>query len=93
MTRLKNAVTGVIVDVRDDHPITTDSAWGPVDGKKAAERSETPDKSWKVDELKAYATENGIDLGEATKKDDILAAINASDHGSDDDSDEESEES
>jgi hypothetical protein len=28
-----------------------------------------------VAELKAYATENNIDLGDATKKDDILAAI------------------
>lgn len=28
-----------------------------------------------VDELKAYAAENNIDLGEATKKADILAAI------------------
>lgn len=29
----------------------------------------------KLDELKAYAAEKGIDLGEATKKDEILAAI------------------
>lgn len=30
-----------------------------------------------LNELKAYAEENGIDLGEATKKDDILAVIKA----------------
>lgn len=31
----------------------------------------------KVAELKAYADEHGIDLGEATKKADIIAAITA----------------
>ena len=35
----------------------------------------SPDESWKVDELKAYAAERGIDLADATKKADILAAI------------------
>ena len=30
-----------------------------------------------VDELKAYAAENSIDLGDATKRDEILAAIAA----------------
>ncbi len=39
------------------------------------ERSEAPDKSWKVAELKAHAEEHDIDLGEATKKDDILAVL------------------
>jgi hypothetical protein len=41
-----------------------------------------------VAQLKEYAEEHGIDLGGATKKDDILAAIEA--HG--DDEDEEGEE-
>ena len=40
-------------------------------------RSESPDSSWKVADLRAYASENGIDLGDATKKDDIVAAIQA----------------
>ena len=51
----------------------------------AGERSETPDKAWKVAELKAHADENGIDLGDATKKDDILAAIEAAGEEADDD--------
>lgn len=34
-----------------------------------------PAKAWKVSELTAYAEREGIDLGEATKKDDVLAAI------------------
>ncbi|WP_280389307.1 Ish1 domain-containing protein [Nocardia wallacei] len=37
-----------------------------------------PSESWTVAELKAYADEHGIDLGEATKKADILAAITES---------------
>lgn len=41
---------------------------------------ETPHKSiddMKVDELKAYAESNNIDIGKAQKKADILAAIKA----------------
>lgn len=57
----------------------------PVDGAEAAERSDGPDKSWKVAELKAFADEHGIDLGDATKKDDILSAIEAGSEDSDDD--------
>lgn len=42
-----------------------------------AEQDSAPSKSWKVDELKAYAEEHAIDLGTATKKADILTAIEA----------------
>ena len=34
-----------------------------------------PSETWKFDELKAYAADNAIDLGGATVKSDILAAI------------------
>lgn len=50
-----------------------------------AQRSETPDKLWKVAELKAYAEEHGIDLGDATKKDDILAVLVSVADGKEDD--------
>ena len=43
-----------------------------------------PLKKMTVDELKEYAATNGIDLGEATKKADILAAIQAAETGNDD---------
>lgn len=43
----------------------------------------TPLKKMTVDELKEYAATNGIDLGEATKKADILAAIQAAETGND----------
>lgn len=36
-----------------------------------------PSETWKVDELKAYAESKSIDLGDASKKADILAAIAA----------------
>lgn len=55
------------------------------DEVSVAQRSETPDKSWKVAELKAYAEGHGIDLGEATKKDDILAALAGVADGDDND--------
>lgn len=39
------------------------------------EEIDKPLEKMKVDELKAYASERNIDLGEATKKEDVLAAI------------------
>lgn len=38
---------------------------------------ETPDESWNNDKIRAYADENKIDLGDNTKKADMLAAIAA----------------
>lgn len=35
----------------------------------------TPSKSWKVDELKAFAETHGLDLGDAKTKDEILEAL------------------
>lgn len=48
--------------------------WYKKHGYKVTEKAADISKM-KVDELKAYAAENGIDLGEATKKEDILAVI------------------
>lgn len=42
-----------------------------------------PADSWKVPQLKAYAAANGVDLGEATKKADILAVLNGAPAGDD----------
>lgn len=36
-----------------------------------------PGQSWKAGELRAYAAAHGIDLGEATKKGDMLAVLGA----------------
>lgn len=38
-----------------------------------------PSESWKNDEIKAWAEAQGVDLGGATKKADMLAAIQAAD--------------
>jgi hypothetical protein len=70
--RYKHVTSGAVVSVRDDKVLG--SEWGLVDG---ATRDESPDSTWKVADLKAYASDNGIDLGDATKKEDIVAAIAA----------------
>lgn len=67
----KHVTSGAVVSVRDDKVLG--SEWGPADGTDT--RSESPDSTWKVADLKAYAADNGVDLGDATKKDDIVAAI------------------
>lgn len=50
-----------------------------VAGSAPVETVEVPDGDptgdWKVAQLKAYAESNGVDLGDATKKDDILAVL------------------
>lgn len=38
-------------------------------------RSEVPDATWTVNALRGYATRHGIDLGDATRKADILAVL------------------
>jgi hypothetical protein len=38
-------------------------------------RVHNPDGSWRVAELKEYAAVHNIDLGDATKKSDILAVL------------------
>lgn len=82
MPRLRNKVTGAVMTVTADAAKRLGREWVSAD---ASQRSETPDATWKLAELKAYATENEIDLGDATKKDDVLAAIVASTETGDDD--------
>jgi len=95
MARLTNINTGVVVNVDDAKVARLGSEWS-TDGKslQVAARSDVPDSSWKVAELKAYAEENSIDLLDATKKDDILAAIDLheSDGSADGSDEDESEE-
>lgn len=80
MPRLRNELTGAVMTVPEATAAHLGSEW--VDADKAP-RSESPDSTWKVADLRAYATENGVELGEATKKDDVLAAIvSAADSGS-----------
>lgn len=42
-------------------------------------KSDFPDDSWKNDDIKAWAEAHEVDLGGATKKADMLAAIQAAD--------------
>lgn len=59
--------------------ITNPKAWGKSakdDEPAAAEFPEgDPSEDWKVDELKAYAASKEIDLGDASKKADLVSAI------------------
>lgn len=43
-----------------------------------------PSVDWKADELKAYAAEHEVDLGDATKKADMVAVLEAAKSQSDD---------
>lgn len=55
---------------------------GSVGGSKPADTSGAHDfTKMKVDELRAFAAEAGIDLGEATKKADIIAILNGGNVG------------
>jgi len=56
--------------------ITNPAVWA--DDSAAAADSE-PSESWTVPQLRAYAEERQIDLGDATKKADILAALTEAD--------------
>lgn len=74
MPRLRNELTGAVMTVPEATAARLGGEW--VDADKVT-RSDKPDATWKVAELKAYAEESGIELGEATKKDDILATLTA----------------
>jgi hypothetical protein len=47
------------------------------ESKAGKEKSLTPDKTWTVDALKSFALENNIDLGTASKKDEVLSKVEA----------------
>lgn len=72
MPRLRNKLTSAVMTVAEATAALLGSEWVDAD---TSDRSESMDSTWKVADLKSYAADNGIDLGDATKKDDILAAI------------------
>ena len=74
MPRFTNRVSGSVVNVSEAEAEHLGPDYAPTQDKP---RSESPDATWKVADLKAHAEEQGIDLGEATKKEDILTAITA----------------
>ena len=66
---------GVRVSVADDKQLGF--GWVADDEAVIEAPEGAPAESWKVDELRAFAEREGIDLGDATKKADILAALTA----------------
>jgi hypothetical protein len=67
LTKVVEATNPKTVSVLEAAGWTAEAAQGEPIG--------TPDKTWKNDDLKAYAAEHSIDLGDASKKEDYLAAI------------------
>ncbi|MGX1932048.1 Rho termination factor N-terminal domain-containing protein [Microbacterium resistens] len=75
---LTHPVKGRQVTVPDDVADSYISQGWVVPGSPALAEQETADISkLKVDELRAYAEEHGIDLGDAKKKADIVSVIEA----------------
>lgn len=72
MPRVKSLASGAVMTVSDAAAERLGGEW--VDADSVA-RSAAPDATWKVSDLKAFAEENGIDLGDAKKKEDLLTAI------------------
>jgi hypothetical protein len=69
-------------DVADSY---TSQGWVAAGSPAPAEQEPVDISKLKVDELKAYAGDHGIDLGDATKKDDIRAVIEAATSSEEDD--------
>jgi len=82
MTQFKTE-HGVIVDVDDELAARIGGKWKPVGAADELPEGK-PDASWTLPQLKAFASEHGIDLDGAKKKPEILAAIAESDDESDD---------
>jgi len=76
MSKFENLNTGIVVSVDDSKDDRFGDGWKRF-GAPSVRPEGAPDASWKVADLKAHADENGIDLGDATKKEDIVAAIAA----------------
>ncbi len=73
--------SGATVNVEGDSPQA--KAWRRADAEAVVDGG--PNESWEVADLVAYADEHDIDLGDATKKVDVLAAIFAAEDEDEDD--------
>ena len=71
------AHTPFTVEDKDVESLVRDGAIVTVPPQAVPQSSEVSIDNMKVDELKAYAESNNIDIGKAQKKADILAAIKA----------------
>lgn len=79
---VRSTMGGYYVPVSVSKKYETDSLGASPEEAVAEEdegESDSPDGSWKVAEIKEWAQAHGVDLGDATKKADILAAISSAD--------------
>jgi hypothetical protein len=70
---IRTSIGGFIV------PVDVAKRYEETLGAAPEEESEVPDETWKNADIKAWAEAHEVDLGEATKKADMIAAINATD--------------
>lgn len=69
---------GSIQDVSDEHGSTLiEKGYAVEQTPPKPAKSQTPDETWTVEELKAFAADKNIDLTTAKKKPEIIAAIAA----------------
>lgn len=84
--RLRHKAHGVIANVDDE---TGERLLGGPWERADAESDDVeypegaPEEEWTVKQLKAYAADRSIDLGDATKKADMVAAIAAAEESGD----------
>jgi hypothetical protein len=64
-------------DVGSEHDVSEGVANRLIERGVAEQVTRGPDESWTVRDLRAYADDAGIDLGDATRKADILTTIAA----------------
>lgn len=72
---VRTTVGGYIVPVKVAKKYEENLGAKPEPEVEADEKSDFPEESWKNAEIKEWATVHGVDLGEATKKADMLDAI------------------
>lgn len=81
------AANGTIVRMSPEEAALAGSSYKPVGAESVDDSTDITKLT--VSQLKAYASEHGIDLGAASKKKDILAVIAESESDDDSDSDDE----
>lgn len=76
---VRSTMGGYYVPVAVSKKYETDALGAKPDEDTDEEKRDLPDDSWKVAEIKEWAQAHEVDLGDATKKADILAAIRTAD--------------
>jgi hypothetical protein len=79
---VRSTMGGYYVPVAVSKKYETDALGAKPEEPEAEEaegKSDFPDETWKNADIKQWAEDQGVDLGDATKKADMLAAISSAD--------------